>query len=551
MERSKRILIVEDNVQTAEYLIELLQARGFETDWAFDREEVFQKLRGASPDAASVARTFDLVLLDLMLSPGGVEGFDICRRIKSDDVLQHTAVIMVTGLGSTANKARGLELGADDYVTKPFIPEELMARVHAALRVREMEQAVVQRNRELAALNEISRLAGQSLDLEQVLAATLNQTLSAMAGRAALVALIDADEAGSAVLHKHRGIPSQVVQALERARWLPGQGVIGRIVQSGEQILATDLHDDPHLAALIAHGFDVAACVPLPAQQNVIGALAVLAQSGEQWGAHSFQLLQAIGRQVGGAIENARLYTQVRQYAEDLSHSQAQLVQAEKLSAMGRLIIYISHELNNPLQAVQNCLHLVTHRSLSKEKSREFLTLAQTEVERLINIVQRMLDFSRPAGPGENAVDVHAILQDVLALSNKRLSQANVRVRRAFAPDLPRLRANQDQLKQVFLNLVLNAVDAMPNGGQLTLVTRLDRDGKWAFIDVQDEGIGLSAEAMKHMFEPFYTTKSQGTGVGLAISYGLIEQHGGDIQVQSREGLGSCFSVKLPVQLAG
>lgn len=549
MEHPKRILIVEDNVQTAEYLIELLQARGFETDWAFDREEVFQKLRGASPDAASVARAFDLVLLDLMLSPGGVEGFEICRRIKSDDVLQHTAVIMVTGLGSTANKARGLELGADDYVTKPFIPEELMARVRAALRVREMEQAVVQRNRELAALNEISRLTGQSLDLDQVLTATLNQTLLAMAGRAALVALIEEGGTKSAVLYRHRGIPLQLAQAFDRALWLPGQGVIGQVAQSGERVLATDLRNDPHLAVLIPHGLDVAACVPLSAQQGVTGMLAVLSQGSGQWGEHSLQLLEAIGRQVGGAIENARLYTQVRQYAEDLSRSQAQLVQAEKLSAMGRLIIYISHELNNPLQAVQNCLHLVVHRSLSKEKSREFLNMAQAEVERLINIVQRMLDFSRPSGQEENAVDVHALLQDVLALSNKRLAQANVRVRRAFAPDLPRLRANEDQLKQVFLNLVLNAVDAMPNGGQLTLATRLDRDGRWAFIDVQDEGVGLSAEAMKHMFEPFYTTKSQGTGVGLAISYGLIEQHGGDIQVQSQEGKGSCFSVKLPVQL--
>ncbi|MBN1937757.1 MAG: response regulator [Anaerolineae bacterium] len=551
MERPKRILVVEDNVQTAEYLIELLQARGYETAWAFDREEVFQKLRGASPDAASVEQAFDLVLLDLMLSPGGVEGFEICRRIKSDDVLQHTAVIMVTGLGSTVNKARGLETGADDYVTKPFIPEELLARIHAALRVREMEQVVVQRNRELAALNEISRLTGQSLDLDQVLMATLNQTLSAMAGRAALIALVEADGAKNVVLYKHRGIPLQLGEAFDHARWQPGQGLIGQTAQSGKRIVAISLHDDPHLAALIPHGLDIVACVPLSTQQSVIGVLAVLAQDGGQWGEHSFQLLEAIGRQVGGAIENARLYTQVRQYAEDLSRSQAQLVQAEKLSAMGRLIIYISHELNNPLQAVQNCLHLVLNRSLSKEKNREFLTMAQAEVERLIGTVQRMLDFSRPSGPGENVADVHAILQDVLALSSKRLVQANVRVRRTFANDIPRLHANEDQLKQVFLNLVLNAVDAMPNGGQLTLATRLDQDKQWAYIDVHDEGIGLSSEAMKHVFEPFYTTKSQGTGVGLAISYGLIEQHGGDIQVQSQESKGSCFTVRLPVRMVG
>ncbi len=549
MERPKRILVVEDNVQTAEYLIELLQARGFETDWAFDREEVFAKLRGTSPDAARIRPAFDLVLLDLMLSPGGVEGFEICRRIKSDEWLQHIAVIMVTGLGSTANKTRGLETGADDYVTKPFIPEELMARIHAALRVREMEQAVLQRNRELAALNEISRLTGQSLDLDQVLVATLNQTLIAMAGRAALIALIEADEK-QIVLHKHRGLPLQLVETFDRAHWQPGEGVIGQVVTLGRGMVSTDLHRDPYLSALLAYGLNVVACVPLPAQHGMIGVLAVFIQEDGQWDTDSLELLEAIGRQVGGAIENARLYTQVRQYAEELARSQAQLIQAEKLAAMGRLIIYISHELNNPLQAVQNCLHLVLNRPLSREKSREFLSMAQVEVERLINTVQRMLDFSRPAGEQDHAADVHAVLQDVLALSNKRLSQARVRVRQVFAADLPRLRINPDQLKQVFLNLVLNAVDAMPNGGQLTLTTRLDPSRQWAYIDVQDEGVGLSAEAMKHLFEPFYTTKSQGTGVGLAISYGLIEQYGGDIQVRSREGEGSCFTVRLPVRPA-
>lgn len=547
MNRPKRILVVEDNVQTAEYLIELLRARGFETDWAFDREEVFAKLRGPAPDAASVRPAFDLVLLDLMLSPGGVEGFEICRRIKSDEWLQHVAVIMVTGLGSTANKTRGLEIGADDYVTKPFIPEELMARIQAALRVREMEQAVLQRNRELAAINEISRLTGQSLDLDHVLAATLNQTLIAMAGRAALVALVEEKQI---VLHKHRGMPLQLAEALDRACWQPGEGVIGRVVDASQSVMDADMHDDPHLHALLAHGLNVVACAPLLTQQGVIGALAVFVPDTERWDAHSLELLEAIGRQVGGAIENARLYTQVRQYAEELARSQAQLVQAEKLAAIGRLIIYISHELNNPLQAVQNCLHLVINRPLSREKSREFLSMAQAEVERLIHTVQRMLEFSRPAGSQNQVADVHAILQDVLALSNKRLTQGRVRVRQVLATDLPRLRINPDQLKQVLLNLILNAVDAMPNGGQLTLTTRLDANRQWAYIDVQDEGVGLSAEAMKHMFEPFYTTKSQGTGVGLAISYGLVEQYGGDIQVQSQEGKGSCFTIRLPVRPA-
>jgi signal transduction histidine kinase len=548
MDHPKRILIVEDNAQTADYLAELLQAQGYHTEWAFDREEVFNKLRGISPDAASVEQPFDLVLLDLMLTPGGIEGFEICRRIKTDERLRHIAVVMVTGLGSTINKARGLDLGADDYVTKPFVPEELLARIKAALRVREMEYQVVQRNRELVALNDISRAASSSLDLDQVLSTILNQTLTIMSAQATLVALVDTENTDDLVLEMHRGIPLQVGDTLYYARWKPGEGLLGEVARRGEPAVSTDLSADRHLSHLSPYDLPVAACTPLFSKQGVVGVLAILGRDQTMWQEHSLRLLEAIGRQAGAAVENARLYTRVTHYAQELANSQAQLVQAEKLAAMGRLTIYIAHELNNPLQAVQNCLHLVIHRSLGREKSREFLMMAQEEVERLIKTVQRMLEFNRPSSGQDFETDVHTVIQDVLALTSQRLKRAKVDVKQTFAPNMPPLKANKDQLKQVFLNLVLNAIDAMPNGGELDLTTRIEKERQWAYIAVRDQGMGLAPEVREHIFEPFYTTKSQGTGVGLSISYGLIEQHGGDILVESTEGKGSCFTVKLPVR---
>ncbi len=540
------ILIVEDNAQTAEYLAELLQSRGYHTDWAFDRTEALSKLRARSPEAALAGLPFDLVLLDLMLSPGGIEGFEICRRIKSDDVLRHLPVIMVTGLGSTANKARGLDLGADDYVTKPFIPEELLARINAALRVRDMEQAAVQRSRELAVLNQIAHTTSSSLNLDEVLATTLNQTLLVMAAQAAFIALTGKNQ-NDITLQMHRGLPLEVSEQFTGARWAPGEGLVGDVVRRGELIVIDDLSVDPHLARLTPYRLQAATGTPLFSKQGIVGALIILAGDESAWQEHSFRLLEAVGRQVGVAIENARLYTQISRYADELSRSQAQLVQAEKLAAMGRLTVYIAHELNNPLQAVQNCLHLVIHRSLSREKSREFLGMAQEEVERLIKTVQRMLDFNRPSATRDLEADIHTIIQDVVALVNKRAQRAHVSIRQAFSPDMPLLRADKDQLKQVFLNLVLNAIEAMPNGGELSIATRYDRQDGWAYIALRDQGVGLSAEVMAHIFEPFYTTKSKGTGVGLSISYGLIEQHGGDIEVESIEGKGSCFTVKLPI----
>lgn len=570
-------MIVDDDAHTAEYIGVLLRAQGYDTEWAFDGQEALAKLRGTSPEAAGIETAFDLVVLDVMIP--GIDGYEVCRRVKSEEGLRHMAVIMVTGLGSTTNKTKGLELGADDYVTKPFTPEELLARVKAGLRVRAMEREVVQRNRELAALNGISRLTSRSLNLEDVLSTTLNQALTLLAGRAALIALVegegetssarpsyhsstdtprpadryrpaDSERPGDIVLRMHRGLPPQLGRQLDKVRWSPDQGLIGEIVQQGETRVSRDLARDPHLRLLPEQGLSAVACAPLTAQHGIVGVLAVFNRDETLWGEHSLRLLEAIGSQVGVAVENARLYTRVIRYAEQLARSQAQLIQSEKLAAMGRLTASIAHELNNPLQAIQNCLHLVLRRPLDDHKREQYLNMAQQEVKRLIETIQDQLDFYRPSSTQHHATDIHQAIEDVLALARKQLERGKVRVYKAYDPSLPLLNAAENQLKQVFLNLVINAIEAMPNGGELRIQTRVSEDDEWLMIVFQDQGVGLSRNAMIHLFEPFYTTKSTGTGLGLSISYGIVEQHGGRLQVESELGRGSCFTVKLPTTRA-
>jgi len=168
-------------------------------------------------------------------------------------------------------------------------------------------------------------------------------------------------------------------------------------------------------------------------------------------------------------------------------------------------------------------------------------------VERLIGIVQGMLEFYRPSQGQRAAVQVNTIVENVLALAAKQLQHGHVTVHQRLRPDLPALQAVSDQLKQVFLNIVINAVEAMPEGGDLYIVTDLTPDGRWVTISFTDTGVGLSPEEQANIFEPFYTTKSKGTGLGLSVSYGIIERHGGNIEVQSKLGQGSRFIVKLPV----
>jgi two-component system NtrC family sensor kinase len=177
--------------------------------------------------------------------------------------------------------------------------------------------------------------------------------------------------------------------------------------------------------------------------------------------------------------------------------------------------------------------------------------MAQAEVQRLIEIVQRMLDFYRPSRGGAEPTDVNDIVDNVLALAHKRLQHGHVHVDARLGSDLPPVPMVSDQITQVFLNIFINAIEAMPAGGDIRLETMLSEKGDWILVRFHDTGPGLSSEQMANLFEPFYTTKSDGTGLGLAISYGIVERHGGTIEVSSQSGQGTTFVVKLPVHRAG
>jgi two-component system NtrC family sensor kinase len=238
----------------------------------------------------------------------------------------------------------------------------------------------------------------------------------------------------------------------------------------------------------------------------------------------------------------------------DEKRLQAQLVQTEKLAALGRLTASLAHEVNNPLQALRSGLRLLLNRRLDEAKRKKYLTIADREVERLIGIVERMLNFYRPSEGERQPLTVNEVIEEVLALVHKQLQHSQVTLKRAMSPDLPPVAATADQLKQVFLNLILNAIEAMPDGGQLRITTRFvaaqpggPLRGDEVHVLVTDTGHGIPSEAMSRLFEPFYTTKAQGTGLGLSISYGIVEQHGGRIEVASHPGEGSTFTVRIPV----
>ena len=229
------------------------------------------------------------------------------------------------------------------------------------------------------------------------------------------------------------------------------------------------------------------------------------------------------------------------------------LFETEKLAATGRLAASIAHEINNPLEAVQNALYLLGGAVKSDAAEYKYLEIARNETQRMSRILRQMLGFYRP-GIDLAPVDVNVIVDDAETLVAKRLRQSKVTLVRDLDPNLPKIRASADQIKQILLNLFLNAAEAMPDGGKLTVTTHhaAPNEREMPFdsirIEVRDTGLGIDEETQARIFEAFFSTKTQkGTGLGLWVSHGIVQGHGGTMKVRSRVGDGTTFVIVLPV----
>jgi len=501
---------------------------------ASDGEEGLARLR----EELQHGNLVDAVLLDVKLP--GSDGFDILQQIKADPRLEQIPILMVTGLREAQDKARGLQMGADDYVTKPFDAQELLARINAVLRIRRTEQMLRRRNQELAALNEINRMVSASLELDQVLVSAL-AGLERLVTADALAIVLNDEETREWVVRTSRSPEGIWLEG----RNLPLAGDAAReALQEGHSVFQTTVEDGFWSEALGITPVDLL-YVPLIIHDEPVGLLAVLGRAGSL-NRDYLPLLEHMAAGVSVAVENARLYGELTAFAEELERSQSQLVQAEKMAAVGRLTASIAHEINNPLQAIQTSLHLTMHPNLDEAGRRRYLGIAQEEMRRLVQIVRRMLDFYRPASSMACDLDLNRAVQDALAIANKKLQQAHIQVNVRLAPDLPPVWGSANQLSQVFLNIIINALEAMNDGGNIWVGTAYHAERDQVVAAFRDSGTGITPEVREHFFEPFHTTKTNGTGLGLAISYGIVKRHKGTIEVESAPGEGATFIVCLP-----
>lgn len=247
---------------------------------------------------------------------------------------------------------------------------------------------------------------------------------------------------------------------------------------------------------------------------------------------------------------NEELERRVEQRTLELQETHKQYLHAEKLSAIGKLSASIAHEFNNPLQAILSILKGLKKRAILEEEDRALLEAAIGEGARIKELIRSLQDFNRPSSGQMAPMDVHKSLDALLLLHKNEFKGKRITVKCDYAQGLPRILAVPDQIKQVLLNLLANAVDACQiPGGVITVSTWLEDAGRVA-VAIKDSGVGIQPEDMDRIFQPFYTTKPavKGTGLGLSVSHGIVSNHGGEIRVNSRPGQGATFTVVLPIK---
>jgi len=429
---------------------------------------------------------------------------------------------------------------------------------HAREQDRQQAKAIeAARTSALTAIHEAGREIAATLDLERTLRQVMEKAAQTLPMDAGILFRLD-DESRRYQVAVSQNLPAERVEKI----WFAfDEGVPGWVVRKRKPLVIDDAREDsrvhPHV---LEEGVLSVLAIPLITREHVVGVLNLFCQTGtDAFDEEALRLAQVFADQAAVFIENARLVDELRRAAAELEarveertrqlqETQAQVIRAEKMAVVGRLAASVAHEVNNPLQAIALHLQLLDEERLSAAGA-EQLAIVRHEQARIAAIVQRLLDFQRPRKGDKKREDVVCLLQDVFALADKQLEQAEVEVRLDVPDgDLPVLGVG-DQLQQVFLNLILNACEAMPEGGALRIIA--GRANGNVFIDFSDEGTGMSAEVLEELFEPFFSTKHTGTGLGLAVSQEIVVDHGGQITAESpiRDSAsrpGSRFQVTLP-----
>ena len=511
MTNKAKILVVDDEPQIADMIAASLEANSYAATTAYGGEAGVGEVR---------AGKFDLVIMDIQMP--GMDGITALGEMKKLD--PEIEVIIATGHGTMSTAIQSLRKGAFDYLHKPFEIKELLA--------------VVERAMEKRRFNDIARAIFSTIKPDELPRIIIDSAMRVLKADEALLALAGRD--GRLAVAVSDGLDSEA----ERASRLE---LCSRMRQQleGDGARGVALLENPAGDARFRGIPDIAAVrsallLPIMEENRLAGIIGINRRENEEnFGENDMQRAKLFGSLVNLALRNASLYRQ-------LQETQGQLIQAEKMSALGQLAGGLAHEINNPLSGILGLTQLVLEKTPADTQSCQDLKDIEKAVFRCKKIITSLLSFARQEKTRMEQVSVNEVIEETLTLCARQMELKRVRIERAFAQELPPVNADFQQLMQVFLNLLTNARDAMPEGGVIKVSTR--RAGSSVEVSVEDSGAGIPEDILGRIFDPFFTTKpaGQGTGLGLSVCLGIINKHNGAISAHSAPLKGSVFTVRLP-----
>jgi PAS domain S-box-containing protein len=512
MHKGLKVLLIDDDPGILKVMSLALEDEG---------HEVISASEGKSGVELCVSQSPDIVITDIRMP--GMDGMEVLKKIKQLD--PDREVIVATAATDMNYAVEALRLDASDFILKPISGQAL------SIAIKRAQQRFATR-RELR--DYTSLIEERWMDTTEELARTF-QTQKLLI-ESSIDGIIACDKSGRIMIYNKS---MEKLLGYSRKEMI-GEKMTERLfcpeeVQKFKDALASQKHGGKgrlFLHECLLEGKDGS---PIPVQLSA----AEMFQEDEQVGLVCF----------------ARDEREIRKLTQEVAN-RARMLHQDKMISLGKLAASVVHEINNPLAGILNYARLMSkilsRSALTPEYAVKFsgyLSLMESELERCAKIVANLLAFSRKSELEFGPVNLNELLNNCINLSGHKLSLQNIRVETRLARDLPTIKGDFSQLQQCIINLIFNGVDAMPDGGSLFFSTSFDSAKKLIYLKVKDSGCGISRNDLPYIFDPFYTTKKEGKGVGLGLSttFGIIDRHKGTIQVKSEPGQGAEFVIELPI----
>ncbi len=445
---------------------------------------------------------------------------------------------------SPTRRPRNSERNEADREAVNLLKKELQEKITS---LTEANRQLKRKIFDLYTIFEISRNFTAVLDYHQLLDTFIYTSLAQVGATRAAVYVERSRQDGVYILAKHKGSGEFPDDELH---FSVGTTLIDYLTRLNRPSLTSELIGDmaTEMERMILKPFHPGLVVPLIFQSRLSGVLLISDKmSGRDFTMDDIEFLSILGNKVSVSIENTRLYEAEKLASQQLRATQQQLVHSERLAALGEMSAKVAHEINNPLGIIKNYVLLVKKSLRDNEAAEGYTEILGDEIDRIARIVKELLDFHRPKGLEYQSLDVALVLSDVLLLMERQMESKRIQLIKRFEPNCPRVEGSPENLKQVFLNVIINALDVMSAGGTLEVI--ISHDNGEVVLKFSDTGPGIPPEIVPKIFEPFFTTKEpgKGTGLGLSVCYGIIKQHGGSITYKNTD-TGGCFEIRLPAQ---